>query len=141
MCFDVGAHPQWPLSWSGGALPRPVRAGGRGHMNSTRKNLKMRFLAFPCVSSCFLDPTYVLAYKTSCFHDRTCVREAHIQTHTGPGHTLGKSCDRICDRSCDSSMLIGSITHKTCFAIKLHYTLCMYMHRSTLIYIYICFLI
>ena len=42
-----------------------------------------------------------------------------------------------CDRSCDSNMLFRSTKHKNLFAIKLHYTLCMYMHRSTLVYIYI----
>ena len=41
--------------------------------------------------------------------------------------------DRICDRSRDSSMLIGPATHTDCFAIKLHLSLCMYMHRSTLV--------
>ena len=34
-------------------------------------------------------------------------------------------------------MLIGSTKHTDCFAIKLHLSLCIYMHRSTLAYIYI----
>ena len=43
----------------------------------------------------------------------------------------GRSRDRSCDRSCDSSMLIRSTKHTDYFAIMLHYSLCMYMHRST----------
>ena len=39
-------------------------------------------------------------------------------------------------RSCNSNMLDGSTQHTNDFAIKLLYTLCMYMHRSTLVYIY-----
>ena len=50
----------------------------------------------------------------------------------------GRSRDRSYDRSCDSSMLIRSTKHTDYFAITLHYSLCMYMHRSTLVYIYIC---
>ena len=41
--------------------------------------------------------------------------------------------ERSCDRSCDSNMLIGSSKHTDCFAITLHLSLCMYMHRSTLV--------
>ena len=44
-----------------------------------------------------------------------------------------RSCDRSCDRSFDSNMLIGSSKHTDCFAITLHLSLCMYMHRSTLV--------
>ena len=44
---------------------------------------------------------------------------------------------RSCDRNCDSNTLIGSTKHTDCSAIKLHLSLCMYMHRSTLVYIYI----
>merc|ERR1711948_254360 len=45
------------------------------------------------------------------------------------------NCGRSCDRSCDSNMLIGSTEHSDFFAVKLHCSLCMYMHRSTLVYI------
>ena len=43
------------------------------------------------------------------------------------------NCGRSCDRSCDSNMLIGSTKHSDFFAIKLHCSLCMYMHRNTLV--------
>ena len=45
--------------------------------------------------------------------------------------------DGNCDRNCDRNMLNGSTQHKFYFAIKLNPTLCMYMHRSALVYIYI----
>ena len=45
--------------------------------------------------------------------------------------------DRSCVRSRDSNMLIGSTKHKSDFVIKINFTLCMYMHRSSLVYIYI----
>ena len=48
-------------------------------------------------------------------------------------HEEDGNCDRIYDRSCDSNMLIGSTKHTDCFAIKFHLSLCMYMHRSTLV--------
>ena len=44
------------------------------------------------------------------------------------------NCGRSCDRSCDSNMLIGSTKHSDFFAIKLHCSLCMYMHRITLVF-------
>ena len=34
-------------------------------------------------------------------------------------------------------MLVGSTKHTDSFAIKLHLSLCMYMHRSALVFIYI----
>ena len=46
--------------------------------------------------------------------------------------------DRSYNRSCESNMLIGSSPHKTSlFAIQLQFTLCMHMHRSTLVHTYI----
>ena len=50
------------------------------------------------------------------------------------GHTVKSGI-----KFCDSNMLIITTKHKHHFAIKLHYSLCMYMHRNTLVYIYIYF--
>ena len=95
-CLSPGARGQWPVSTTGLGSDSPgLCASGhctgtcaerRGfHSASLGFLVSLRFLAFHFVSSCFLDPMYVLAYKTSCRHDRTCAREAHVQNHTRPG--------------------------------------------------------
>ena len=43
-----------------------------------------------------------------------------------------RTCDRSCDRSRSRSLQLGSSKHKNNIAIKLRYSLWMYMHRSTL---------
>ena len=53
-----------------------------------------------------------------------------------------RSCDRSkkkrsCDRSGDSSMLIMSPLRPHPHYYLIHLSLCMYMHRSTLVYVYL----
>ena len=89
-CLSPGARGQWPVSTTGLSSDSPGLCAS-GHCTGTCAERRgfhgasLGFLAFPFVCSCFLDPMYVLAYKTSCRHDRTCAREAHVQTHTRPG--------------------------------------------------------
>ena len=41
--------------------------------------------------------------------------------------------DGNCDRNCDSNTLVGSAKCTDCFEVRIHVSLCMYMHRSTLV--------
>ena len=45
-----------------------------------------------------------------------------------------RSCDSSCDSSSDSSMLIISSLLPEPYCHLIHYSLCMYAHRSTLVY-------
>jgi len=119
------------------------------HPTCVKAYISSRFLVFPCASLCFLAfpcvslllsvlswSPIVLVYKTSCFHDPTCAREAHVQTHTRPGPTSENNCDRVCDRYCNSCMPIMSPLLLEPHCHPIHFSLCIYKHRNTLVALY-----
>ena len=105
----------------------------------TRSDRYLRYLRASTLSGIRPDPRsdrYLRYFRSSTLTSN--VRPGHptyVQIHD-PIAIYG-TCDRNCDRSCDSNRLTIStmLPEPRCHLI--HYSLCMYMHRSTLVYIYI----
>lgn len=114
-----------------------VRPGPKHHVLSQSKERPSP----PKLVLVFYDLMYVQVHKTVCFHTPAYVHVhksfcAHGLHSDSSKHTQECDiscdwiCDRSCNRSCDSSMLIGSTQHMNPSAIKLHLSLCMYLHTS-----------